>query len=225
MNRIILIGNGFDLAHGMATRYQDFIDWFWEKQGEECNKIRWIDERPLFNKNNLYFSFKEFPNHQLQGQWYKEFIKKGKLIFKNVFLEIITKDALQSWVDIEEAYNKELHKIIEKVREYEKEDIEKLNNDFSMIKNALENYLKEVVEKDNNVTFENIRNTIYSRFDLKDFTRTGVDNIVDKECQVLQQFIEGKRFPSGNAHYLLNDLKDRNVQVNKKEIKEGSRLE
>lgn len=32
MNRIILIGNGFDLAHGLPTRYEDFIDWYWEKR-------------------------------------------------------------------------------------------------------------------------------------------------------------------------------------------------
>lgn len=25
MNRIILIGNGFDLAHGLSTKYEDFI--------------------------------------------------------------------------------------------------------------------------------------------------------------------------------------------------------
>ena len=30
MNRIILIGNGFDLAHGLPTRYEDFINWYWE---------------------------------------------------------------------------------------------------------------------------------------------------------------------------------------------------
>lgn len=32
MNRIILIGNGFDLAHGLPTRYEDFITWYWEKR-------------------------------------------------------------------------------------------------------------------------------------------------------------------------------------------------
>lgn len=32
MNRIILIGNGFDLAHGLPTRYEDFINWYWEKR-------------------------------------------------------------------------------------------------------------------------------------------------------------------------------------------------
>ena len=29
MNRIILIGNGFDLAHGLPTSYGSFIDWYW----------------------------------------------------------------------------------------------------------------------------------------------------------------------------------------------------
>jgi hypothetical protein len=29
MNRIILIGNGFDLAHGLKTSYKDFLEWFW----------------------------------------------------------------------------------------------------------------------------------------------------------------------------------------------------
>ena len=33
MNRIILIGNGFDLAHGLKTSYADFIDWYWSKWG------------------------------------------------------------------------------------------------------------------------------------------------------------------------------------------------
>ena len=32
MNRIIFIGNGFDLAHGLPTRYEDFINWYWEKR-------------------------------------------------------------------------------------------------------------------------------------------------------------------------------------------------
>jgi hypothetical protein len=39
MNRIILIGNGFDLAHGMKTSYRDFIDDFWESE-----KIRIYDK-------------------------------------------------------------------------------------------------------------------------------------------------------------------------------------
>ena len=29
MNRIVLIGNGFDMAHGLKTSYQSFIDNIW----------------------------------------------------------------------------------------------------------------------------------------------------------------------------------------------------
>ena len=32
MNRILLIGNGFDLAHSLKTSYADFIDWYWENE-------------------------------------------------------------------------------------------------------------------------------------------------------------------------------------------------
>lgn len=31
MNRLLLIGNGFDIAHGLKTRYEIFIDWYWEQ--------------------------------------------------------------------------------------------------------------------------------------------------------------------------------------------------
>lgn len=33
MNRIILIGNGFDLAHGLPTGYVDFINHYWDDFG------------------------------------------------------------------------------------------------------------------------------------------------------------------------------------------------
>ena len=35
MNRIVLIGNGFDLAHGLKTSYKNFIDWYWKDSGEK----------------------------------------------------------------------------------------------------------------------------------------------------------------------------------------------
>lgn len=38
MNRIVLIGNGFDLAHGLPTRYEDFINDYWEGFLMSCAK-------------------------------------------------------------------------------------------------------------------------------------------------------------------------------------------
>ena len=47
MNRIILIGNGFDLAHGLATGYKDFIDNYWTNvSGHIFNGYkRWLAEQ------------------------------------------------------------------------------------------------------------------------------------------------------------------------------------
>jgi hypothetical protein len=28
MNRLVIIGNGFDLAHGLKTSYKDFLKWY-----------------------------------------------------------------------------------------------------------------------------------------------------------------------------------------------------
>ena len=32
MNRIVLIGNGFDLAHGLPTSYQQFVRWYCDQR-------------------------------------------------------------------------------------------------------------------------------------------------------------------------------------------------
>lgn len=48
MNRIILVGNGFDLAHNLPTKYEDFINWYSHERlnGFENNKSL-ISEDPL----------------------------------------------------------------------------------------------------------------------------------------------------------------------------------
>ena len=32
MNRLVIIGNGFDMAHGLKTSYMDFINWYWDRR-------------------------------------------------------------------------------------------------------------------------------------------------------------------------------------------------
>lgn len=48
MNRIILVGNGFDLAHNLPTKYEDFINWYSQERLKsfENNKTL-ISEDPL----------------------------------------------------------------------------------------------------------------------------------------------------------------------------------
>lgn len=55
MNRLILIGNGFDLAHGLKTSYVDFINWYWEQRLKKIcqnNPDGFCD--PLCDLGNVY---------------------------------------------------------------------------------------------------------------------------------------------------------------------------
>ena len=37
MNRLVIIGNGFDMAHGLKTSYMDFINWYWDRRVDNIN--------------------------------------------------------------------------------------------------------------------------------------------------------------------------------------------
>ena len=62
MNRIILVGNGFDLAHNLPTKYEDFINWYSRERlkGFENDKSL-ISEDPLckleMNDNNAIYNY------------------------------------------------------------------------------------------------------------------------------------------------------------------------
>ena len=50
MNRLVIIGNGFDIAHGLKTSYVDFINWYWEQRVDGfVGNISKISEDCLFN--------------------------------------------------------------------------------------------------------------------------------------------------------------------------------
>ncbi|MCL2414960.1 MAG: SUMF1/EgtB/PvdO family nonheme iron enzyme [Bacteroidales bacterium] len=145
MNRIILIGNGFDLAHGLATRYGDFINKFWKDQVLEAMEFKdWKVENGNFVFENKFF--------ELRRKEYKKYtdiatLKQDISYYKNSFLERIEKArVITNWVDLEELYYRELLSCLK----IEKENndvfvvslIKKLNEDFESIRANFEDYLK-----------------------------------------------------------------------------------
>ena len=75
MNRIILIGNGFDLAHGLKTSYADFIDWYWDKRISDLHSI-YSDE-----SIDVLCAMKLLPNTYSQWQsfyWTNQEVLKNK---------------------------------------------------------------------------------------------------------------------------------------------------
>ncbi|KLT67939.1 AbiH family protein [Flavobacterium sp. ABG] len=192
MNRIILIGNGFDLAHGMKTSYNDFINDYWS------NTILSILEIKESSFENLEIKITEISSllslYLSKNKSYQDLVEglektKGKMVFKNKFLEQINeKKQIQNWVDIENEYYLLLKKAFKDENCTYK--ISQLNSDFTEIQKLLENYLKKIEtnfrndfgndESDVNLKIS-IGNKVYSQFKLKDFTEASINKKVDSE--------------------------------------------
>lgn len=205
MNRIILIGNGFDLAHGMKTSYNDFINDYWintisdimsttERSFENSEiRITRLPPRPYLSSINKFEEF--FETLKTRG---------SEVIFKNKFLEKINKKKhIQNWVDIENEYYLLLKESFKD--EKCKYNISQLNSDFTAIQRLLETYLqkteinfKENFGKDSgdNHLKKAIGNKVYSDFKLKDFTEASINKKVEFEYQKIKDDL--KAIDSGN---------------------------
>lgn len=130
INRLILVGNGFDLAHGMKTSYMDFILWYFSKCWEEAKKSHTMNyEFPhenIFSNKLLTFSFNRELGYLYQYDPFKisevshikELIKLSlntsvrhqiNLTFNSEFFKSVVGDiCTKNWVDIENMYYEEL---------------------------------------------------------------------------------------------------------------------
>ena len=163
LNRIILIGNGFDLAHGLKTRYHDFIIDFWSRQAKEIKdsddwKKQEQEENQKEEIRNKWTKTVFFENDHFRLKFEKNLSwndLRNKVEYKNKFLEEINNTQnIENWLDIEKLYFKELKKCKNEFKKYEFtnpekaiEPVKKLNSDFEVIKKELENYLKEEIIK------------------------------------------------------------------------------
>jgi len=156
MNRIVIIGNGFDLAHGLDTRYSDFIDYLWEMERKKYSPHSIIycpDSNPCFSHRYDGIFIKIYMTSQITSKdiapgfgcdWFKNLTEYSDRSVKteNTFLKTISeKNGLQNWVDIEEEYYRELNGCLNNNRNG---GIKKLNEEFSKIKTALETYLNDL---------------------------------------------------------------------------------
>ncbi len=133
MTNLIIIGNGFDMAHELKTSYTDFIKHL-------------INNK--FNDNSLYSDLFEFDSStKIYCSTYDDIIKKkdSQLQFRNIFEtenlffnRIASKFLNLNWCDIERDYFAELSNIGKDARY---KTAEKLNLDFEIVKKYLSEYL------------------------------------------------------------------------------------
>jgi len=175
MNRLIIVGNGFDLAHGLPTGYCDFIDWYWKNvinhfsnmqesiyQDELCYFGLKFKSMSLVVIQNSKDKFKDVKNYLELNQYiddenhyfysyehkYYNLHKNDFVIYNDFFKIICAKHSIQNWVDIENEYYKLLTKILKDLKEDEDNSkVKKLNEEFEQLKKLLEKYLSEEVEE------------------------------------------------------------------------------
>jgi hypothetical protein len=164
MNRLVIIGNGFDLAHGLPTSYKDFIDNYWK---EACKiginkKIEYDNDNFVKLSCELGSMYNDLDHEAFNNiKSYKELMilvernkEKGygyyDVKFKNSFFKIICQNSIENWVDIENEYYKKLKIIVKLASLSNKEKRTQtiiLNQEFEQIRSLLEKYLKVKVEE------------------------------------------------------------------------------
>lgn len=150
MNRLILIGNGFDLSHGLKTSYIDFVtNYFKNAIKEFLEKKHYCDELfELSYENSYRYTNKEigeFQNFEDIKNCLATFQRGGSTIpkvnfkFHSKFFENLFEKCSQlNWVDIENEYFDCLLKIN---KDGDLESIKKLNEEFKYLTTKLEDYL------------------------------------------------------------------------------------
>lgn len=171
MNKLVIVGNGFDLAHGLPTSYKHFIDDFWKNlfqnyRHEKFKNLVYIDDGFLtFQIASEISNYDDFSGHGTRYiSWFKDVYQKQRFFntknhggqhdifyFRSEFLETIsTKNSIENWVDIENEYYLRLKQVVKNDNWGDltkKENVQKLNEEFEQIKNLFEEYLiKDIAE-------------------------------------------------------------------------------
>lgn len=171
MDRLIIIGNGFDIAHGLKTKYSDFISEYWRNINHTDYEDRFFRFRKsgynLENCNNLSSVIDcfavNFPYINRDRRGHTHFFGNVNSRDNEMLIEVLNPFFCRlnerfdevNWVDIEMEYYSSLKRIMNRVKydnysddEFEKEtfnQIFELNNNISHIIEEFDNYLKKKV--------------------------------------------------------------------------------
>jgi len=210
MNRLIIIGNGFDLARNLKTRYSDFIRTYIKEtiqnstnrtlknlsfnvelvNTETKRKIAIIAAQSGYYMSNSNEFYETIINYFLSHKYTKEnynsfFMPRSGSIFERALKNI----RLLGWADIEAIYYKMLCEISMQLKtgyeEESKERLHLLNSEMEELKKQLIKYL--LVEQKNATRFLDW-DLVNTPFINKDFTSTKDIDCIGKKpenCSIL----------------------------------------
>ena len=221
MNRIILVGNGFDLAHGLATRYEDFINWYWDEWGSylagygkdyitdelcsfklkdevglACWYMVWGWHYKIYAKD---YSMRDLVDIAKADTKVCDFQEHSKF-----FSEICKSIENKGWVDIESEYYKLLNS--------EGINPESLNREFDIVRNKLIDYLSSIqsLKINASITINDIRECIMAPFSAKEIAIEAQNKWVEF---VKRRIIYNEDLIDNIKLYKPLDAKERNEKV------------
>lgn len=158
MNRLVIIGNGFDLAHDLKTSYKNFIDWYW---GQRTRSLLTCDSRVSedvlckFEINKNYFFIEDWYIYSLNHNCFRDdhfktmdaysilsIIENDEScnVERSILLERITQNIEnKGWVDIESDYYELIKANADNI-----ETCKSINKQMDYLREQLTVYLKEV---------------------------------------------------------------------------------
>ncbi len=223
-NLILIIGNGFDLAHKFKTSYNDFANHIIEKKlattiidsnnsnykGSLITKgfVRELHFNMVFNQHGSVMQQIHYykNNKDLSGvsDTLKKFSYEIKHIITNDFLGKLFDNHYDNWFDIENAYFNELISIEEKtVRTKPKEEeIKKLNENLIEVKDLLFEYLKTINTLPNRFVNSYFKSTLFNSLD-------NIYVINFNYTITLENYIESNE--SIKINYIHGDIESENI--------------
>jgi hypothetical protein len=200
MNKLFIIGNGFDLAHGLKTSYSDFFLWYLNKSIAAYHLLQnehYID--PLITiKKALYYPE---PYDSLKDIWRDNDSGGNKISVHGWYFRGLLGNRNESnWVDIEYEYYTEVVKIYQDYKRNKDKTsainaISDLNNCFQFIKDQLLEYLLTIPNGDyNDYISDNIKDELNQManndalFLIFNYTKTifpYLEHIRDKSIEII----------------------------------------
>lgn len=184
-----MIGNGFDLAHGLPTSYREFIADYWDGCSSPLQSMCAYGSRNEFDDDLVHISFRSethcFPRYEklehMQSAadveaYMQQFDEKAVLKYKSPFFEAINRTVeSKKWVDIENIYYLFLKKIFKERGTSAYRCPEDLDAEFELIRKRLSDYLSKIQNERicEELLMEEISRRIFEPFGIRDISCQG----------------------------------------------------
>jgi hypothetical protein len=151
MNKLFIIGNGFDLAHGLKTSYHHFILWYFNQAIDKFNSGEVCSDKFIIRTRNLNQNIQKIESIE----YLKSFLNdKGRnpFLFNNTWSRPLIYNLLSdNWVDFEILYY-EIIKEITSENSFSKTEkigsIASINEIFDLFKSKFIEYLRTIEIKE-----------------------------------------------------------------------------